>query len=202
MSRSPVPKFAPRVAAEPISEEPDGLLLARFVAEKDAEAFEALIVRHGPRVLRKCREWVRDESEVEDAFQATFLVLVDRAATIRETASLGAWLARVAERVAGRARAKSDRRKAREGAIVELGLVADPTRDDLADLRPIVRAEVARLPEKYRRPIELCYWQGLSSDEAAESLRCPTGTVKWRLSRAGRSSGGGWTGWGSRWRRS
>ena len=163
---------------------PDGVLLDRFLNRRDEAAFEAIVVRHGPRVLRVCRRWLGDGQEADDAFQATFLVLINRAGEFRRAADVGAWLSGVARRVAGRAKLRSDRRRFREGGAVDVSEVA--ARDGAApdDLQPILRAEVKRLPEKYRRPIELCYWEGLSSEQAAERLSCPTGTLKWRLSRA------------------
>ena len=164
---------------------PDGVLLDRFATGRDEAAFEALVLRHGPKILRICRRWLGDVQAAEDACQATFVVLVRRAGEIRELGDIGGWLCGVARRVAGRAKMRADRERIREGAAVDVREVADRSQGpDLDDIHPVLRAEVDRLPEKYRRPIELCYWEGLSSDQAAERLRCPTGTLKWRLSRA------------------
>ncbi|WP_165070262.1 RNA polymerase sigma factor [Paludisphaera rhizosphaerae] len=163
----------------------DGELLRRFLAHRDQAAFERLVVRHGPKVLRVCRRWSGPGQDAEDAYQATFLLLATRAEAIRRPEHLGAWLCGVARRVASRAKRRADLRHRREGASIDLSVVADRSRPSpLDDLRPDLRATIERMPEKYRRPIELCYWDGLSSEQAAARLRCPTGTLKWRLSQA------------------
>lgn len=163
---------------------PDASLLDEFLARRDESAFEELLRRHGPAVLRVCRRHLGAGQDAEDAFQATFLVLTRRAEAIRRIDDVGYWLRGVARRISTRARIQVDRDRSRKGAIVDFAEVAGPEEPDHDDLRPALRAEVERLPEKYRRPIELCYWEGLSNDQAAERLDCPTGTVKWRLSRA------------------
>ena len=81
----------------------EGELLDRFVRARDESAFEALVARHGPMVLGVCRQLLRDPNDVDDAFQATFLVLVRKAATLRQCELLGNWLYGVAMRVAMRA---------------------------------------------------------------------------------------------------
>jgi RNA polymerase sigma factor (sigma-70 family) len=162
----------------------EGQLLERFVARRDEVAFEALVARHGPMVLGVCRRWLRDPNDVEDAFQATFLVLVRKAGTLRRHDLLGNWLYGVAHRVALRARTSAARRHAREIDGVEAlasPVESDPDRSEVCGL---LQDEVARLPEKYRAPIVLCYLEGLTHEEAAEALRWPVGTVKGRLSRA------------------
>jgi RNA polymerase sigma factor (sigma-70 family) len=133
--------------------------------------------------MRVCRRWLGDGQDAEDACQATFLVLVNRAREIERLENIGGWLCGVARRVAGRAKMRANRRRVREGAAVDVGEVAGRDEPGPDDLSPRVRSEVNRLPEKYRRPIELCYWEGLSSEQAAERLNCPTGTLKWRLAR-------------------
>jgi len=165
---------------------PDGLLLDRFLNDRDEAAFEALVVRHGARVRRVCRRWLGDGQDAEDACQSTFLILIDRAGSIRQTDDVGGWLCGVARRVAARSRQRADRRRRRESSAVDVAGLAgrDPAGGGADDLDPILRAEVTRLPERYRRPIELCYWEGLRCEQAAERLRCPPGTLKWRLSRA------------------
>src|SRR5213076_102120 len=83
---------------------PDAELLARFLEDRDEAAFEALLVRHTPAVRVACRGWLRSEADIDDAAQATFLVLVQRARSIRDRAALGRWLYRVATNVARRLR--------------------------------------------------------------------------------------------------
>ena len=92
----------------------EGQLLRRFVTCRDGVAFEALVARHGPMVLGVCRRKLGDPHEVADAFQATFLVLIRKAGTLRDADQLGPWLHGVAFRIATRARSDSSRRRERE----------------------------------------------------------------------------------------
>jgi RNA polymerase sigma factor (sigma-70 family) len=171
----------------------EGELLERFVTRRDEAAFEALVARYGPMVLGVCRHLLRDPNDVDDAFQATFLVLVKKAGSVRQCELLGNWLYGVAFRVATRARALAARRTARiasERDAVE-NLTAAVCRDDggldpttLFDQSPWLHQEVSHLPDKYRTPIVLCYFEGLTHDEAASRLGWPLGTVKGRLARA------------------
>ncbi len=160
----------------------EGQLLERFVSKRDEAAFQALVARHGPMVLGVCRQFLRDPNDVEDAFQATFLVLVRKAATLRDRNLLGNWLYGVAYRVAVRARATSSRRHATETPGVEE--LAVDGKVGSHEPRPWLHEEIHRLPEKYRLPIVLCYLEGLTHEEAADQLHWPIGTVKGRLSRA------------------
>jgi len=161
----------------------DGQLLERFAARRDPAAFEALLDRHGPMVLAVCRGLLADPNDADDAFQATFLVLARRAGAVRVDSSLGPWLHGVTHRVAARCRAAAARRLTDRGAGVE-ALPAPPIDPDLGDLRRALHEEVARLPEKYRAPIVLCYLQGQTHDQAAAALHWPVGTVRGRLARA------------------
>jgi RNA polymerase sigma factor (sigma-70 family) len=165
----------------------DSELLDRFFARRDEAAFELLVWRHGPMVLGVCRRVLQDAHDAEDAFQATFLTLARKGGSIGRRESLAGWLYTVAQRIALRARARQARRNSRERplpALVEEA-ACDPS-DLLAwrDLRPLLDAEVARLPEKYRDAFILCYVEGKTNEEAAEQLGCPKGTVLSRLSRA------------------
>jgi RNA polymerase sigma-70 factor (ECF subfamily) len=167
---------------------PDGPLLERFVAVRDGVAFEALVARHGPMVLNVCRRILPGRSDVEDAFQATFLILVRKAGTLRDRQRLGPWLYGVAHRVASRARSQSVRRQARERpemgeAAVESESSADVERRELL---AVLDEEVARLPEKYRAAVVLCDLEGRTYDEAARHLGCAPGTLKSRLASARR----------------
>jgi RNA polymerase sigma factor (sigma-70 family) len=161
----------------------DEQLLERFVAWGDPVAFETLVVRHGPRVLGVCRRVLGSSQDAEDAFQATFLVLVRKAGSIRERGSLGPWLQGVARRIAMRARARNARR-ARYERQGTAEAVEEPSNDVVRrEVQPIVREELDRLPENYRQALRLCYLQGLTTEEAARRLECPSGTLKWRLAR-------------------
>jgi RNA polymerase sigma factor (sigma-70 family) len=161
----------------------DAQLLERFLRSHDELAFEVLLWRHGTMVLDVCRRLLRHEQDAEDAFQATFLILVRKAATIGKRESLGSWLYKVAYRVACAARnagtnqAPPYRVPARE--------VSGPAHDaEWRDLAPLLDEEVNRLPDKYRVPVVLCYLQGKTVDEAARQLGCPRGTIGTRLARA------------------
>jgi RNA polymerase sigma factor (sigma-70 family) len=145
-------------------------------------AFEAILTRHGPAVLACCRRVLGDFAAAEDAFQATFLILYQRAGSIRVESSIAPWLLHVARLAALKARESEIRRRARENRSARLE-VKEP--EPMAfDLDLLVRAEVDRLPAKYRVPVHLCYFEGQSHEEAALTLRWPVGTVRGRLSRA------------------
>ena len=163
----------------------EGQLLERFVARRDEVAFEAIIARHGPMVLGVCRGLLDDPRDVEDAFQATFLVLVRKAAGLRDRDLLAPWLHGVARRVSLRARSEAARRRGRERPAVEASSEPVATLDaELRELQGIVRAEVDRLAENERAAVVLCYLEGLTHEEAADRLGWPVGTVKGRLGRA------------------
>ncbi len=170
----------------------DGQLLERFKSRRaeasDAnaaaeEAFAALVARHGRMVLGICCQALTDPDDIEDAFQATFLVLVRKAATIRVEDTLGRWLYGVARRVAARARAVAHRRHRRVAPLPGTLEARPASVPDRMELAAILDEELARLPEKYRLPLMLCYLVGLSNEEAAQRLGCPIGTVQSRLSR-------------------
>ena len=168
----------------------DRQLLERFASRRDASseaAFELLVLRHGPMVLRVCRNVLRDPFDAQDAFQATFLVLVRRSETIRRLESVGGWLYGVACRVAARARVETARRRAaEERAALRVVEAVEPSGEELsetAEFGPVVQEEVRRLPEKYRAVVVLCYWQSMTHEQAAAQLGCPLGTVRSRLAR-------------------
>jgi RNA polymerase sigma factor (sigma-70 family) len=162
---------------------PDGHLLERFTAHRDEAAFAGLVRRHGPMVLGVCRSVLRHEQDAEDAFQATFLVLARKAASIRQQGSVAGWLYEVAYRVAIKAQAGSARRRARERRASAMA-TSDPTLDmTLRDLQRVLHEEMRELPDRYRVPLVLCYLQGLSQEEAAKQLRWSKGTLRGRLDR-------------------
>ncbi|HKB38593.1 MAG TPA: sigma-70 family RNA polymerase sigma factor, partial [Gemmataceae bacterium] len=159
---------------------PDAELLARWVASRDEAAFELLLHRHASLVLGVCRRMLDDPQDVEDAFQATFLLLLRKAAAVRKGESLGSWLYKVAYRVALRARGERVRPAASPEALETV--CARPEEDHLwRDLRPVLDEEVRGLPEKYRITFILCHLQGKTNQEAADALGCPLGTVLSRL---------------------
>lgn len=162
----------------------DRELLARFAAERDEEAFAALVRRHGPMVLNACRRLLRQEQDAEDAFQAVFLVLARRAGTVDWQESVAGWLHAVACRVAGEHRGKAARTRSREKQVADMPDAPDPAPAD-PDLETVAALdqELAALPEKYRLPIVLCCLQGLSRDEAAVQLGWSDGKLKGNLER-------------------
>ncbi len=162
----------------------DAQLLDRFLAgggEVAEAAFQALVTRHGRMVLGVCGNVLRDPEDVQDAFQATFLVLASRARAIRRHGALAGWLLAVARRVALRSRADLARRRVHERRAAETR--ADQQASPLESW-PELHEEIDRLPERYREPVVLCYLEGLSTEAAAMRLGCPKGTVLSRLSRA------------------
>jgi RNA polymerase sigma factor (sigma-70 family) len=161
----------------------DAQLLRRFLAQRDESAFTAIVQRYGAMVWALCVRRLGETPEAEDAFQATFLVLVRKAQALRDPQLLGSWLYGVAYRTAMKLRGQRARLAARETTLPEQ--VAEEQAEQVwSDLRPVIDEEVNRLPEKYRRPVVLCYLQGMSNEEAAHRLGCAKGTVFSRLSRA------------------
>jgi RNA polymerase sigma factor (sigma-70 family) len=154
------------------------------VEARDEAAFTALLRRHGPMVFGVCRRIVRDHDLAEDVFQATFLVLLRRAAAIRRRESLGSWLHGVAHRLAQHARADAARRRRHEGQATIPGRVDACTLVDRQDLWGVVDGEIDQLPDKYRLPLVLCYLQGRTLAEAARQLGWKDGTLAGRLARA------------------
>jgi len=162
----------------------DGALLERFVARRDEAAFEALLQRHGPMVLGVCRRMLDDPYAVDDAFQVTFLVFLQKAHSLRRQNLLGNWLYGVAYRTSLKARSLAARRRLREQPLPDAS--APETGDEVAwrDLRPVLDEEISRLPLRYRQPILLCYLEGKTVTEAARQLGWPAGSVAGRLARA------------------
>ncbi len=173
-----------RLAAGKHEEElPDGQLLDRFARLREESAFAALVRRHGPMVLGVCRGILRHSHDIEDAFQATFLILAQKAASIRQRESVGGWLYEVAYHVAVKARTNAVRRQRYEKRMTYM-VEADPLGDmTVRELRLALHEELRQLPEKYRTPLVLCYLEGKTHEEAARQLGWPRRRVKDRLQR-------------------
>jgi RNA polymerase sigma factor (sigma-70 family) len=161
----------------------DRQLLERFLGG-DQEAFAALVTRHARTVLAACRHVLSDPADVDDAFQATFLVLFKKARGLAWEESIGRWLYAVAHRIAVHARANAARRRNREASAGRQRQV-EAAKPDLSwrEACAILHEELDRLPERFRLPLLLCYLQGQSRDEAARNLGWTPGTVKGRLER-------------------
>ncbi|HYT95281.1 MAG TPA: sigma-70 family RNA polymerase sigma factor, partial [Gemmataceae bacterium] len=166
----------------------DAELLRRFVATRDRSAFELLLWRHGPMVLQVCRSVLHDAHDADDAFQAAFLVLARKAGSIGRREALGAWLYRVAYRIAVKLHQQRRRRTRCEQQGLDLPAVGEETPacdPAVADeIKRLLHAEVERLPAKYRAPVVLCYLEGRTNEEAAAQLGWSKGTVSGRLARA------------------
>ncbi len=158
----------------------DHNLLNRYVKQRDEAAFEALVRKHGPMVMGVCRRVLRNSHDAEDAFQATFLVLVRRACTLRSPGLLGNWLYGVAYRTALEAKRMAAKRRAKEAQVVP----QETPGDSWAELRPLLDQELERLAEKYRAVLVLCDLEGKTRKEAALDLGWPEGTVASRLAAA------------------
>ena len=164
----------------------DKELLERFATSRDSAgelAFATLVARHGPMVLSVCRRLLRDPHETEDAFQATFLVLVRKRSGIRIDESLGPWLYGVSVRVARRARTLASRRRWTPLDEAIAGPALERRSPSDAELRFTIDDLLTKLPPNYRAAIVLCYLEGLTHEEAAQRLHCPVGTVRSRLAR-------------------
>jgi RNA polymerase sigma factor (sigma-70 family) len=161
----------------------DGDLWQRYLRERNEAAFETLVRRHGPMVMGVCRRVLRNDQDAEDAFQATFLVLV-RAGSLRQSpVKIANWLYGVAYRTASEARRAAAIRRAREAKVISRSPSSE-NRD--AELWGVLDEELSRLPEKYRLAILLCDLEGRTRHDVARQLGCPEGTMASRLAR-GRS---------------
>jgi|GEM_PF-1672796 len=178
-----MPKLFPILArhvADATPQIPDGEFLRRFVEDRDEDAFAELVRRNGPIVLRACRSVLRDQTAADDAFQAVFLQLARHANRLTDTPSLAGWLHTVAVRSAGAIRRSETRRRRHEQ---QTPLPQNPENLSWCEVREAIDAELARLPEKYRLPLLLCYIEGLTYSDAAARLGCPLGTLRGRLER-------------------
>ncbi len=164
----------------------DAQLLDWFVSSKDESAeaaFEELMIRHGPMVFGICKSALRDAHDAQDAFQAVFMVLANRAGAIRRKHSVASWLFGVAQRVAARARNRAarrrsiDQRAAQQASECYVQVEHDPDGE-------VVHEELDQLPERLRAPVVLCYLEGLTYDAAARQLALSEGALRGRLSQA------------------
>ena len=162
----------------------DGQLLECFVSRKEPAALEALARRHGSMVWGVCQRTLGNHHDAEDAFQATFLVLVRKASSVRPREKVGNWLYGVAHQTALKARATRAKRHLRERSAPEMPEPAVTDRGLWDELQPLLDQELSRLPEKYRAVVVACDLEGKTGKEVARQLGCPEGTVASRLARA------------------
>lgn len=168
----------------------DDQLLSKFVQSRDESAFRALVHRHAKAVLTACQQVLTDPADIDDTFQATFLVLLKKAKQVDGSVPLGGWLFAVAHRLAVRCRSDKARRSAREAEAARTATARERV-SPLADLSwreaaAVLHAELNGLPDRYRLPLLLCSVQGLTRDEAAEQLGTTVGAIRGQLER-GRS---------------
>src|SRR5260221_9722083 len=171
-------RYLRRLCDEAVPSE-DAVLLKRFVAANDREAFELLIARHGPMVLGTARRLV-DAQDAEDVFQAVFLSLARLAKTIRQGRTLPAWLHKTTCRIAAKVR-KNQVSGLRESPAEPSENVAPEAQLIWQEVRQALDEELQHLPERLRSPLLLCYLSGLTRDEAARQLGWSLGTLKRRL---------------------
>ncbi len=175
--------FVRCVFAAELRGESDADLLTRFIADRDESAFTTVIRRHGLMVYRVCRSVLRNEADAEDAAQATFLVLAQKAANVRKNESLPSWLHGVALRTARKLRASIAKQQA---AVSRLPTALPATAEDLTvrEASALLNEELERLPARYKTPLVLCYLQGKTHDEAAAELGWTLSVFRGRLERA------------------
>lgn len=172
------------VAIQDLDQRADAELVERFAQQRDEAAFETLLRRHGPMIVRLCRRLADNETDAEDVFQATFLVFARKAGSLRKSASVGSWLYGVANRLASKSRTGAQRRREKSKNVP----LPPPTTDALstltvAEAERILHEELSRLPIRFRDPIIMCHLEGKTRDQAARALGCALGTLKDRLLR-------------------
>jgi RNA polymerase sigma factor (sigma-70 family) len=193
MSAAAIRGVVRRLGSSPAEPLPDAELVAAFAAHRDADAFAALVDRHGPAVLGVCRRVLGNAHDAEDAFQAVFLVLARRVRAVRPPGTVGGWLYGVAVRTASKARVALARRRRREMIAAsspagrESGSPALPP--ELTELRIALDEELGRLPDSLRAVVVLCDLHEKTRAEAAGELGCPEGTIAARLHRGRRKLG-------------
>lgn len=171
--------------AQALEEAADADLLARFAGQHDQAAFAALLRRHGPMVLNVCRRLLRQTEDAEDVFQAAFLLLARKAASIRKREAVGSWLYGVAYRLASKVRTRRLRRQRHERQAGLRKCTESQTEIKAAwqQVQATLDEALWQLPEKYRTSLILCYLEGMSHEEAARQLGCPVATLRSRLLR-------------------
>jgi RNA polymerase sigma factor (sigma-70 family) len=161
----------------------DAALLDRLAHKRDDTAFEELLARHGPSIWALCRRLLRSEPDAEDVFQATFLVLARDAARVRKAASVGSWLHGVAFRISRKVRLRGERSLDTSRLTSPVEANEPVTELSWNEIRSTLDEELAKLPDQLRAPLLLCYFQGMTQDEAATELGWSQRTVKYRIAR-------------------
>jgi RNA polymerase sigma factor (sigma-70 family) len=162
----------------------DARLLERYIASGDELAFEALVRRHGSMVLGVCRRVLGDPNDADDAFQAAFLLLARKARSIRVDGSVGGWLHRVVWRIALQVKADASRRRDQERRAAEQASARSSPGPGTDDTAAVIHQEIDRLPDRYRRPVVLCYLEEMTYQQAATALQWSEATTRGRLAKA------------------
>jgi RNA polymerase sigma factor (sigma-70 family) len=169
--------------AQAAAEAPDAQLLERFARGHEEAPFAALVRRHGPMVWGVSRRLLPHVHDAEDVFQATFLLLARKAASIRKSQSVGSWLHGVARRLALKVRLQQSRRQSREKRAADMRQTRAGGETSLSEAQAALDAALGELPEKYRAALVLCYLEGRTQEEAARRLGCPLATLRTRVAR-------------------
>jgi RNA polymerase sigma factor (sigma-70 family) len=172
------------IGSDPATRLSDQQLLERFLAQRDETAVEVLVRRYGPLVFGVCRRVLQNTHAAEDAFQATFLVLMRKAPSLGCYPTLGGFLYRVAFRLALRARANEARQRQCETEAARCRPPADGRVRSVDERIVALEEELQRLPERHRAPLVLCYLEGKTNEQAAQVLGCPPGSMSARLAQA------------------
>jgi RNA polymerase sigma factor (sigma-70 family) len=172
------------IGIDPAAGLTDGQLLERFLANRDETAVEVLVRRYGPLVFGVCRRVLHNSQAAEDAFQATFLILMRKAPTLLYHEPLGGWLYRVAFRLSLRARANEARRRQCETRAARSRPDSQRPPTAPSELAVALEEELQKLPEKHRDALVLCYLEGKTNEQAAAILGCPRGSMAARLAQA------------------
>jgi RNA polymerase sigma factor (sigma-70 family) len=189
MTTSPMSTFIQQLRRDALlrdgAELTDGQLLTFFLEQNDEAALAALVRRHGPMVWGVCCRLLGNHHDAEDAFQATFLVLIRKAASVLPREMVANWLYGVACTTAHRVKVATIKQRVKERQLTHIP-EPEAAREDLIrdDLQPLLDKELHRLPDKYRLVIVLCDLEGKTRKEAARQLACPEGTIAGRLARA------------------
>src|SRR5262245_7461024 len=162
---------------------PDAELVRAYAAGQGEEPFRQLVARHGPMVLRLCLHRLGDSHAAEDAFQATFLILARKASGLSQPEAVASWLYGVANRVCSKARRATARRQVAETRATPRQSAEPDAVLSARELLVALDAELIRLPARYREPLRLLYWQGLTHAEAARRLGLSAGALHGRLDR-------------------
>jgi RNA polymerase sigma factor (sigma-70 family) len=181
---SPLVRHIYRIACSGADGPTDGQLLEQYVYRNNEEAFAGLVRRHGAMVHGVCSRVLGNCHDADDAYQATFLVLIRKASKLVCHDCIGGWLHLVAYRTALKARSAARRRQLIEMQAAKPSTMGGMPEAMWRELRPILDQEIARLPDKYRLPVVLCYLEGKTNSQAARLLHWPLGTVATQLARA------------------